>query len=126
MPGTTSGSSSYTGTCAAASGSAPEKVFQYKPAKSGTATFSTCSTSGTFDTVLHVRNGLMSGSQQLACNDDTDNCGVADGAPNAHRHGSLVSLTVTANQTYYIIVDGFTGSPGGDEGNFVLKVVSPP
>jgi hypothetical protein len=124
-PGTTAGTSQVTGTCASQTNSAPEKVFQYQPTTSGMATFSTCSPMGTFDTVLYLRNAIGSGSE-LACNDDTNGCGVADGAPNASRHGSRITVNVTAGQTYYVVVDGFAGSPGGSAGNFVLTVVSPP
>jgi hypothetical protein len=114
--GTTSGTSTLTGTCAATS-PAPEKVFQWTPATSGTATIQTCSTSGTnFDTVLYMRTGTCQGTQ-AACNDDTSGCSTGAG----QGLGSRIRPNVTAGQTYFIVVDGYASS----EGNFTLSITQP-
>src|SRR4029077_20136419 len=64
--------------------------------------------------------------QEIACNDDEASCGTGDSCtPNNGHHGSVVNTTVTAGQTYYIIVDGFAGSCGGSSGNFRLNVTPP-
>jgi hypothetical protein len=70
---------------------------------------------------MYVRGGSCTGTQ-LACNDDTQNCGVSDGTPNSFKHGSVVTPTVTAGQTYFIVVDGYKGKSG----NFGLTVIPPP
>ena len=118
----TSGPSTLAGTCAISSNS-PERVFQWTPATSGTATLETCSVDP--DELRHhpLRPGhpCVSGAQ-LACNDDTQGCGTGDGTPNAGFHGSRVTLAVSAGQTYFVVVDGYNGKSG----NFRLNVISPP
>jgi hypothetical protein len=124
MTGTTSGASNYSGTCAATNtANAPEAVFSFTPSASGSATFSTCSPNTRFDTVLYVRNALA--GSELACNDDTVGCATGDGSPNAGRHGSVVTMNVTAGQTYYLFVDGYAWSSGGSQGAFQLNVQAP-
>jgi len=116
--GSTSGSSTQSGTCATTN-AAPEKVFQWTPSRSGTATIQTCGASGTsFDTVLYVRSGSCQTGSQLACNDDTSGCATGSSA----NHGSRITPTVTAGQTYFIIVDGYSSASG----NFSLSVTPPP
>jgi hypothetical protein len=116
--GSTSGSSSQSGTCGTTN-AAPEKVFQWTPAVSGTATIQTCGASGTnFDTVLYMRSGTCPTGTQVACNDDTSGCATSTNA----NYASRIRPTVTAGQTYFIIVDGY----GGASGNFTLSVTPPP
>jgi hypothetical protein len=114
--GSTGGSSTQSGTCAN-TGSAPEKVYQWTPTASGTATIQTCSSTNTsFDTVLYLRNGTCQGAQS-ACNDDASSCATASGGG----QGSRITPTVTAGQTYFIFVDGYNTSFG----NFRLTVTPP-
>src|SRR5207237_8414207 len=81
VTGTTSGASRYSGSCAATpTANAPDAVFSWTPAASGTATFNTCSANTKFDTVLYVRSSLSGGD--LACNDDTSGCATGDGSAN--------------------------------------------
>jgi YVTN family beta-propeller protein len=118
--GTTAGTSTLAGTCAQSDNS-PEKVFQWTPSASGTATIFTCGASGTnFDTVVYLRQGTCGGTQ-IACNDDTAGCATSDGTPNAGQHASRITPTVTAGQTYFIVVDGWNGRSG----NFQLTIVAP-
>jgi hypothetical protein len=114
--GTTSGSSTQTGSCGS-TGNSPEKVFQWTPARSGTARIQTCGSGTAFDSVLYMRSGSCTGSQ-LSCNDDTNGCPTGAGS----NIGSRLSPTVTAGQTYYIFVDGYNGASG----NFTLSVTPPP
>src|SRR5438067_3448689 len=124
VTGTTSGASRYSGSCAAnPTANAPDAVFAWTPAASGTATFNTCSANTKFDTVLYVRSSLSGGD--LACNDDTSGCATGDGSANAGRHGSTITMNVTAGQTYYLFVDGYAWSTGGSEGAFQLNVTPP-
>src|SRR5438046_2650545 len=114
--GTTSGTSALAGSCGR-SGESPEQVFQGTPTVSGTATIQTCGAATTFDTVLYLRSGVCSGGPEVAagCNDDT--CPNATGLFRASR----ITPTVTAGQTYFIVVDGY----GGAQGTFSLTVTAP-
>jgi len=103
--GSTSGTSSL-GSCGA-SGSSPEQLFEWVPSKSGTATIQTCDPGTDYDTVLYIRSGDCVGPE-LACNDDF--CGFR----------SSITPTVTAGETYIIVVDGF----GGSSGSFTLTITS--
>jgi hypothetical protein len=116
--GSTSGASTLVGTCADTTTS-PEKVYRWTPATSGLATIETCSgTDTSFDTVLYVRQSDCATGTQIACNDDTGSCATAE--PNNH-HGSRIQPSVTAGETYFIVVDGFK-----DSGAFSLHVLPPP
>ena len=112
--GTTSGASSQAGSCGS-SGSAPERVFQWTPAVSGTATIETCGAGTNFDSVLYLRSGVCAGGAEVGCNDDA--CVNSSGLLRASR----ITPTVTAGQTYFIIVDGYSGASG----TFALKVAPP-
>ena len=116
--GTTSGTSTLAGTCNTSNNS-PEKVFQWTPARSGTATIATCGTGTLYDTVMYLRSGSCQSGTQVACNDDTANCNT--GEPSTY-HGSRITPTVTAGQTYFIVVDGYNGRQGA----FTLSVTPPP
>jgi len=68
--------------------------------------------------VLYVRQRDCATGSQIACNDDTGSCMTSE--PNDH-HGSRVQPTVTAGETYFIVVDGYRSS-----GPFTLRVLPPP
>src|SRR5207253_1282400 len=93
--GTTSGTSSQAGSCGSW-GTSPERVFQWTPTVSGTATIQTCGGSTSYDTVLYVRSGACGTGSEIAlgCNDDA--CADATGANRASR----ITPTVTAGPTY--------------------------
>jgi len=112
--GTTSGTSSQSGSCGN-SGSSPELVFQWTPTVSGTATIETCGAGTSFDTVLYMRSGLCASGSEVGCNDDA--CTNSTGLFRASR----LTPTVTAGQTYFIVVDGY----GGAQGTFSLTVTPP-
>src|SRR5437879_4917441 len=114
--GATSGTSALVGSCGS-SGTSPERVYQWTPAVSGTATIQTCGTGTTFDTVLYMRSGACASGPEVAggCNDDA--CTNATGLYRASR----LTPTVTAGQTYYIVVDGY----GGAQGIYGLTVTPP-
>src|SRR5438552_9408301 len=114
LTGATRGTSTLAGGCGVTSGSA-EKVFQWTPTVSGTATVQTCGSGTTFDTVLYMRSGTCGGGAEVACNDDA--CANSTGAGVASR----ITPAVTAGQTYYIVVDGY----GSGQGTFSLTVVPP-
>ncbi len=116
VSGATSGTSALVGSCGS-SGISPERVYQWTPAVSGTATIQTCGAGTTFDTVLYLRSGACAGGPEVAggCNDDA--CTNASGLNRASR----LTPTVTAGQTYYIVVDGY----GGAQGIFSLAITPP-
>jgi glucose/arabinose dehydrogenase len=118
VSGVTSGAGSLAGTCASTV-NAPERVFAWTPAFSGTATIQTCDAAGTaYDTVLYLRHGDCAGGAEVACNDDSASCFTSE--PSQH-HGSRLTPSVVAGETYFIVVDGYaTGS-----GAFALSVVGP-
>ncbi len=112
--GTTSGTSSQAGSCGN-SGSSPERVFQWTPTVSGTATIETCGAGTSFDTVLYMRSGLCASASEVGCNDDA--CSNSTGLFRASR----LTPAVTAGQTYFIVVDGYVGA----QGTFSLTVTPP-
>ncbi len=113
--GTTSGTSTLAGTCGI-SGLAPERVFQWTPTTSGIATIQTCGAGTNYDSVLYVRSPTCTSPEVTAgCNDDA--CPNASGLFRA----SKVMPSVTAGQTYFIVVDGYAGSSG----SFTLSVTPP-
>src|SRR5438132_1231257 len=112
--GATSGTSTLAGSCGS-SGTSPERVFQWTPAASGTATIQTCGAGTNFDTVLYLRSGSCTSGSEVACNDDA--CANSTGLFRASR----LTPTVTAGQTYFIVVDGY----GGAQGTFSLTVTPP-
>src|SRR5437764_72428 len=114
--GTTSGTSVLAGSCGS-SGDSPERVYQWTPTVSGTATIQTCGAGTSFDTVLYLRSGVCASGPEMAagCNDDA--CANASGLFRASR----ITPTVTAGQAYFIVVDGY----GGAQGTFSLTVTPP-
>ena len=118
VTGVTSGSSTLAGTCASTV-NAPERVFAWTPAFSGTATIQTCDAAGTaYDSVLYLRHGDCAGGAEVACNDDSPSCFTSE--PSQH-HGSRLTPNVIAGETYFIVVDGYATSSGA----FSLSVVGP-
>src|SRR5205814_318765 len=92
-----------------------ELVFQWTPSVSGPATIETCGAGTSFDTVLYLRSGACASGPEAGCNDDA--CANSTGLFRASR----LTPTVTAGQTYFIVVDGY----GGAHGTFSLTVTPP-
>src|SRR5262249_31466062 len=107
--GTTSGTSTYVGTCSSSAG--PERVFQWTPTTSGPAIIDTCGSA--FDTVLYVREGTCDTGTQVACDDDSAPC---------PSFKSLLTPTLQAGHTYYVFLDGYAQASAG---SFVLNVTPP-
>jgi hypothetical protein len=116
--GTTAGASTLAASCGE-SFNAPENVYRWVPARSGTALLETCSAATTYDTIVSVRQPSCESGPERACNDDTVGC--ATGEPHPY-HGSRVSVPVTAGVAYFIVVDGF----GTKRGTYELRVMPPP
>ena len=115
--GTTSGTGALRGSCAGTS-SGPERVYRWTPTVSGRAVIETCSAVGTdFDTIVYLRRADCTVGAEVGCNDDTGSCVTAE--PSTY-HGSRLAPSVTAGETYFIVVDGFNES-----GAFTLRVIAP-
>lgn len=94
-------------TCAPSN--APDLAYSWTAPSTGTYTFSTGSgSSGSFDTVLEVRNFTTGAS--LRCNDDS----------NGTRF-STVSVSLSIGQTVRVVVDGY----GSSAGPFSLSISGP-
>src|SRR2546430_14575819 len=104
------------GSCGDSAGS-PEQVFRWPPTVSGTATIQTCGAGTTFDTVLYLRSGVCASGPEVAAGCNDDGCVNASGLNRASR----ITPTVSAGQTYFIVVDGY----GGAQGTFSLTVIPP-
>jgi len=114
-PGAVSGSTAVAGNDGSAScgssGSSPDVWYVYTAAASGVATINTCGSQ--YDTVLSVHTGCPgTPANEIACNDDDDNCANFD---------SAVTVNVVAGETYLVRVSGFNGEAGG----FLLNLSGP-
>ncbi len=119
--GVTSGSSGLTGACSSATSASPEQVYRWTAPRSGTATIRTCSTTQTtFDTIAYLRTGSCTTGTDVVCNDDTTGCGTTTDVSDPHR-GSVLTPTVVAGQTYYLVIDGYNGA----KGSFVFTLTPP-
>lgn len=97
----------YTPTCATSN--APDVVYRYTPTTDQCVDISLCESG--YDTMLYVTNAAL---VQLYCNDDAD-CDVA-------LRSRIEGVNLTAGQTYYFIVDGWSGNAG----EYILEVTECP
>ena len=94
------------------SGSAPDIVYAYQPAADQTVSLTLCTGTTNYDTKLYIYEGECSGSS-IACNDD------ACSAPGYQNWVSAIdNVSLTAGNTYYIVVDGY----GSNSGNYTLDI----
>jgi hypothetical protein len=106
--GRTSGPSTLSGSGSCRGGAqTPEQVYQWTPAVSGTAVIETCGSN--FDASVYVRAGSCQSGAQIAC--EENGCGLGSRA-----------VSVTAGQTYFIVVDG---AWAGESGSYTLTVTPP-
>ncbi len=95
--GTTVGyTNDYAGSCSSDNG-APDVVYSYAPAGNASINIELCGSS--FDTRLYVFEN--SPSTEIACNDD--DCAL---------QSRLTDVSLTAGNTYYIVVDGYWVASG--------------
>lgn len=88
--------------------------FRFVPDVTGSYGVNTCPTS--FDTVVSVFSGACGSLTPVACNDDdASHCSGNTLASN------LTGLALTAGQSYYVKVSGFSGASG----TFTLNLVRP-
>jgi hypothetical protein len=111
IAGTTAGyADDYFPSCAFGGNSAaPDVVYSYTPDTDQCVDVSLCESS--FDTILHIYD---SGLSLVGCNDDAD-CDLA-------LRSRIESVNLTAGQTYYIVVDGWSTNAG----EYILEVTECP
>jgi hypothetical protein len=89
--------------CAASADSA-DVWYRYTPAASGLATISLCGSD--YDAAVAIFSGCPGDqTNQVGCDDDSSECGL----------DPVLSVNVTAGETYYIRVAGFAGNIGNHQ-----------
>jgi hypothetical protein len=102
--GTTAGHvDDYDEVCPYTGSTSPDVVYSYTPIASESLNMDLCESA--FDTKLYVYDSAMT---SIACNDDSCPGYMSE----------LFDVPVTAGETYYIVVDGYSG----DSGDYVLNV----
>jgi hypothetical protein len=94
----------YDSVCPFGGSTAPDVVYQFTPGANVNVDISLCASA--YDTKTYV---FDAGLSVIACNDDTPGCG-SDGF-----RSSLTAVPMTAGNTYYIVVDGYSTSCGDYE-----------
>lgn len=79
--------------------------YRYTATGSNALTFDTCGSG--FDTQIAIYTGTCGALTEVGCNDDNGGTGPCPGGLTSH-----VTLTATANTTYYIRVSGYAGRTG--------------
>jgi hypothetical protein len=111
--GTTSGATLDGSVSCDGSSPGPDVWYKYTPASAGSATFSLCTSSTTWDSVLSVHSGCPGTStNQLNCSDD--DCGGTG------THGTI-TRSVTAGTNYWIRIGGYSNVSGP----FTLVITGP-
>ena len=117
--GTTDGfSNDYDATCSTSGDPfAPDVVYRYTAPSNGFINISLCETGGItdFDTELWVYEGTCSTMNEVACSGDACN----NGNLASDVISRITNMPVTAGQTYFIVIGGFTEF---DFGNFTINV----
>jgi len=110
----------YDEACPYSGSTSPEVVYRYDPAYTSWVTIDLCASS--YDTKVYVYENEYTPGMPLVCNDDTAGCG-----PNGYR--SWAQAEFVYGNTYYIVVDGYTGACGEYElfiHNYMSCVYCPP
>ncbi len=116
--GTTSGYvDDYDEACTYTGSTSPDVVYSYTPEVDMAINISLCSVNTLYDTKVYVYENVCQerddGQDPYACNDDA----LADCTIDAYQ-SVILCMPVTAQNTYYIVVDGF----GGDLGPYEITV----
>jgi hypothetical protein len=89
-------------TCGSSS-SSPDVWYTFDTGPSGTLDVDTCGSS--YNTVVSIYTGTCGSLTEVACNDNSDDCGVGSSQ-------SSISLPITSPTTYTIRVSGASGASG--------------
>jgi hypothetical protein len=93
----------YDESCPYTGSTSPDAVYRYDCVYSAVVTIDLCAS--LYDTKVYVYENEYTPGFPLDCNDDSPGCG-----PNGYRSWLMVEFT--AGNTYYIVVDGYTGACG--------------
>jgi len=111
--GTTAGYlDDYDEACPYPGSGAPDVVYAYSPPSNVTIDIDLCGSS--FDTKVYVYENAATPGNPYACNDDfymDTVCGIYV--------SKIEGVILAAGNTYFIVIDGYSGS---DYGNYVLKI----
>jgi hypothetical protein len=83
----------------------PDVWFRWTPNADANVVITTCD-AGSFDTSMVIYTGTCDGLTQIACNGD------GAGQTGCQEYYSAISLSATANTTYYIRIGGYEGESG--------------
>mgnify|MGYP002525883757 FL=1 len=115
--GTTAGYiDDYDEECPYTGSTSPDVVYSYAPTADMSIDISICESA--YDTKLYVYEN--DAGNNIACNDDA--CNSSDGSP---YRSTLDQVSLTAGNTYYIVVDGYSGN-SGDYNISVTEAETPP
>ncbi len=95
----------YDAVCPYAGSIAPDVVFSYTPTADGLVDVDLCESG--YDTKVYIYENDCTAGTEIACNDDA--CYDSQGNPYRSR---LEQVQLFANNTYYIVVDGYGSSSG--------------
>jgi hypothetical protein len=117
LPITTSGTTTgylddYDEACPYPGSGSPDVVYAYTPSSNVTVDIDLCGSS--FDTKIYVYENVATPGVPYACNDDfysDEPCGIYV--------SKIEGVDLSAGNTYYIVIDGYSGS---DYGNYVLTI----
>jgi uncharacterized repeat protein (TIGR01451 family) len=113
--GTTVGyTNDYDEVCPYTGSTSPDVVYSFTPATDMAIDISLCVGTTNYDTKVYVYEGSCPGGGAVACNDDE--C-TAPLYPSSFV-SALTAVSLTAGQTYYIVVDGY----GGESGPYSIDV----
>lgn len=116
--GTTVGyTNDYDEECPYTGSTSPDVVYSFTPATDMAIDISLCTGITDYDTKLYVYEGSCPTAPNYACNDDSCSAPLY---PSSFI-SSLENLSLTAGQTYYIVVDGY----GGNSGSYTIDVAEP-
>jgi hypothetical protein len=93
----------YDACCPYTGSTSPDAVYRYDCPYSCVVTIDLCES--LYDTKVYVYENEYVNGGEIACNDDYPGCG-----PNGYRSWLMVEFT--EGNTYYIVVDGYTGACG--------------
>lgn len=100
------------------SGGGNDLFYRFTPPTTGGYTFSTCSSSSSLDAVVSVHAACADAATSvIGCNDD-----AGTSACSSNQFASVLTVALSAGQTYAVRVAGYRGTTGAAVGPFTLLV----
>jgi len=107
--GTTVGyTDDYDEECPYTGSTSPDVVYSYTPAANVAVDITLCVGTTNYDTKVYVYEGSCPGGGAVACNDDDCTAPLYGSAFNS----AVYNVPLTGGQTYFIVVDGYSGDSG--------------